>query len=133
MHVTGKVAEWRGNVHGSTYSLRRTRQREGWPRPRCAGGHTERGRGTPHFLMTDWRVTMGAQLGRLALVLVCLAAGLAVVLSAVSLWRESRRRGSRQRETAETATASPAATQTSTSAGRPSCAPTVTRQSVRTE
>ncbi len=48
---------------------------------------------TPHFLMTDWRVTMGAQLGRLALVLVCLAAGLAVVLSAVSLWRESRRRG----------------------------------------
>ena len=47
---------------------------------------------TPHFLMTDWRVTMGAQLGRPALLLVCVAAGLAVLFSALSLWRESQRR-----------------------------------------
>jgi uncharacterized membrane protein len=42
--------------------------------------------------MTDWRVTMGAQLGRPALLLVCVAAGLAVLFSALSLWRESQRR-----------------------------------------
>jgi uncharacterized membrane protein len=47
---------------------------------------------TPHFVLTDWRVTVGAQLGRPALVLVCVAAGLAVAISAVSLWRESHRR-----------------------------------------
>jgi uncharacterized membrane protein len=47
---------------------------------------------TPHSLLTDWRVTVGAQLGRPALVLVCVAAGLAVAVSAVSLWREPRRR-----------------------------------------
>jgi uncharacterized membrane protein len=47
---------------------------------------------TPHFVLTDWRVTVGAQLGRPALVLVCVAAGLAVAISAVSLWREVRRR-----------------------------------------
>ena len=47
---------------------------------------------TPRFLLTDWRVTVGAQLGRPALVLVCVAAGLAVALSGFSLWREARRR-----------------------------------------
>ena len=47
---------------------------------------------TPHSVLTDWRVTVGAQLGRPALVLVCVAAGLAVAISAVSLWREVRRR-----------------------------------------
>jgi len=47
---------------------------------------------TPHSLLTDWRVTVGAQLGRPALVLVCVAAGLAVAISALSLWREPRRR-----------------------------------------
>ena len=46
----------------------------------------------PHSVLTDWRMTLGAQLGRPALVLVCVAAGLAVLLSAASLWRESRRR-----------------------------------------
>ena len=49
---------------------------------------------TPHSVLTDWHVTVGAQLGRPALVLVCVAAGLAMVLSAVSLWREPRRRRS---------------------------------------
>jgi len=47
---------------------------------------------TPHSVLTDWRVTVGAQLGRPTLVLVCLAAGLAVAVSGLSLWRESRRR-----------------------------------------
>jgi uncharacterized membrane protein len=47
---------------------------------------------TPHSVLTDWRVTLGAQLGRPALVLVCVAAGLAVAISALSLWREPRRR-----------------------------------------
>ena len=47
---------------------------------------------TPHSLLTDWRVTVGAQLGRPTLVLICLAAGLAVAVSGLSLWRESRRR-----------------------------------------
>ena len=62
--------------------------------PECALAHTwraESGTVTPSVLM-DWRVTVGAQLGRPALVLVCVAAGLAVFLSAVSLWRETRRR-----------------------------------------
>jgi len=47
---------------------------------------------TPYSVFADWRVTIGAQLGRPALVLVCAAAGLAVVFSAVSLWLEARRR-----------------------------------------
>jgi len=46
---------------------------------------------TPHSVLTAWHVTIGAQLGRPALVLVCGAAGLAVALSAVSLWQQPRR------------------------------------------
>jgi hypothetical protein len=57
-------------------------------------GQPERRSVTPHSVLTDWHVTVGAQLGRPALVLVCVAAGLAMVLSAVSLWREPRRRRS---------------------------------------
>jgi len=80
LHVTGKVAELaRQRPWGLTYSLRRTANAKAGLRPRCAVGHTERGRVTPHFLMTDWRVTIGAQLGRPALLLVCVAAGLAVL------------------------------------------------------
>ena len=47
---------------------------------------------TPHFLLTDWRVTVGAHFGRPTLALLCLAAGLAVALSGLTLWREPRRR-----------------------------------------
>ena len=43
-------------------------------------------------VLSDWRVTLGAQFGRPWLVLVCVAAGLAVAISAFSLWREPGRR-----------------------------------------
>lgn len=41
---------------------------------------------------TDWRVVIGSHLDRGLLVLICVAAGFAVALSAVSLWWEPRRR-----------------------------------------
>ncbi|HEX7597683.1 MAG TPA: hypothetical protein VF518_05675, partial [Polyangia bacterium] len=47
---------------------------------------------SPRSFLTDWRVTVGAQLGRPWLVLVCVAAALAVAVSAFSLWREPGRR-----------------------------------------
>ena len=46
---------------------------------------------TPHSVLTDWHVTVGAQLGRPVVVLLCVLAGLAVGVSAASLWREPRR------------------------------------------
>jgi len=41
-------------------------------------------------LLADWRLAFASQLGRSTLVLVAVAAGLAVAISAVSLWRERR-------------------------------------------
>lgn len=42
-------------------------------------------------LISDWRLTFGTQLGRATVVALVLAAGLAVLLSALSLWRERKR------------------------------------------
>jgi len=58
-------------------SLRRACQQQGGSTSQCVLAHTgqpERRSVTPHSVLTDWRVTVGAQLGRPALVLVCVAA-----------------------------------------------------------